>query len=271
MNIIQIKPYLEHSLLIFKTFIMTKKHFIIVSFSLLFLTNCKKMDHIQETDSITVIAPAEYEVMPTDEPNSESYAETEESPFESPIKAPLSTFSIDVDNASYTNIRRFINNGQKVPINAVRVEEMINFFKYDYPQPNDKNPFSINTEYSDCPWNDNHKLLKIGLQGKNIPMTNLPASNLVFLIDVSGSMSDDNKLPLLKESMRILVQELRPKDKVAIVVYAGSAGVVLPPTSGDKKEAIMDAFDNLDAGGSTAGGEGIELAYKLATENFRVT
>ncbi|MBE0392988.1 VWA domain-containing protein [Flavobacterium sp. PL002] len=247
---------------------MTQKHFIIISFSLLLLTNCKQKNDIQEMDSITISAPAEYDEIAIDEPNSESYAETEESSFESPKTAPLSTFSIDVDNASYTNIRRFINNGQKVPTDAVRVEEMINFFKYDYPQPNEKNPFSINTEYSDCPWNENHKLLKIGLQGKNIPMTNLPASNLVFLIDVSGSMSEDNKLPLLKESMRILVQELRPKDKVAIVVYAGSAGVVLPPTSGDKKETIMDAFDNLNAGGSTAGGEGIELAYKLAAENF---
>lgn len=249
---------------------MTKKFFILASFSLLLLTNCKKQATMEETDSIIVTssAPNEYDEMPIGEANTESYAETEENPFESPSTAPLSTFSIDVDNASYTNIRRFINNGQKVPTDAVRVEEMINFFKYDYPQPNDGNPFSINTEYSDCPWNENHKLLKIGLQGKNIPMTNLPPSNLVFLIDVSGSMSDDNKLPLLKESMRILVQELRPKDKVAIVVYAGSAGVVLPPTSGDEKETIMDAFDKLNAGGSTAGGEGIELAYKLAAENF---
>uniref|UniRef100_UPI004048F693 vWA domain-containing protein n=2 Tax=Flavobacterium sp. TaxID=239 RepID=UPI004048F693 len=202
------------------------------------------------------------------ETNSESYAEVEENPFETPQQNPLSTFSIDVDNASYTNIRRFINNGQKVPKDAVRVEEMINFFKYTYPQPTDKNPFSIHTEYSDCPWNANHKLVKIGLQGKNIPMTNLPNSNFVFLIDVSGSMSDENKLPLLKESMRILVKELRAQDKVSIVVYAGSAGVVLPPTSGNEKEKIMEAFGKLSAGGSTAGGEGIKLAYKLAQQNF---
>lgn len=251
---------------------MNRNHFILVSFLLLLLTNCKKAESAAEesVDAITMSAPAfkEYSESPIVETDDESYAEVAENPFESPKTAPLSTFSIDVDNASYTNIRRFINNGQKVPTDAVRVEEMINFFKYNYPQPKGSNPFSINTEYSECPWNENHKLLKIGLQGKNIPMTNLPTSNLVFLIDVSGSMSDDNKLPLLKESMRILVQELRPKDKVSIVVYAGSAGVVLPPTSGDDKKTIMNAFDDLSAGGSTAGGEGIELAYKLAEENF---
>ncbi|REH00345.1 vWA domain-containing protein [Flavobacterium aquicola] len=251
---------------------MKKKHFILVSFVLLLLTNCKKTESVEEkVSNITLSAPLpseEYQEIYTVETNDESYAEVEENPFESPKTAPLSTFSIDVDNASYTNIRRFINNGQKVPADAVRVEEMVNFFKYSYPQPKDNNPFSINTEYSACPWNENHKLLKIGLQGKNIPMTNLPTSNLVFLIDVSGSMDEDNKLPLLKESMRILVKELRAKDKVSIVVYAGSAGVVLSPTSGDEKEVIMDAFDELHAGGITAGGEGIELAYKLAEENF---
>ncbi len=198
----------------------------------------------------------------------EDYDSFIENPFESPKAAPLSTFSIDVDNASYTNVRRFINNGQTVPKDAVRVEEMINFFKYDYPQPKDQNPFSINTEYSECPWNANHKLLKIGLQGKHLETDNLPASNLIFLIDVSGSMNDQNKLPLLKESMKILIAELRKKDKVAIVVYAGAAGVILPPTSGDEKQTIIDALEKLSAGGSTAGGAGIELAYKLAQENF---
>ncbi|MDG1870523.1 MAG: VWA domain-containing protein, partial [Flavobacterium sp.] len=185
-----------------------------------------------------------------------------------PKTAPLSTFSIDVDNASYTNIRRFINNGQTVPKDAVRIEEMMNFFKYNYPQPKDTNPFSINTEYSDCPWNAKHQLLKIGLQGKIIPTEDLPASNMVFLIDVSGSMGQSNKLPLLKQSMKILVNELRKDDKVAIVVYAGAAGLVLPPTSGDDKITIINALENLNAGGSTAGGAGIELAYKIAQENF---
>jgi len=201
-------------------------------------------------------------------PNQEDYEAFVENQFETPKNAPLSTFSIDVDNASYTNVRRFINNGQAVPKDAVRIEEMMNFFKYNYPQPKDNNPFSINTEYSDCPWNSKHQLLKIGLQGKNIPTENLPASNLVFLIDVSGSMSDPNKLPLLKQSMKILVNELRKEDKVAMVVYAGAAGLVLPPTSGDQKQTIIDALDNLNAGGSTAGGAGIELAYKTAIANF---
>ncbi|MBS7233318.1 von Willebrand factor type A domain-containing protein [Flavobacterium psychroterrae] len=202
------------------------------------------------------------------EPSQEDYNTFVENDFESPKTAPLSTFSIDVDNASYTNVRRFINNGQAVPKDAVRVEEMVNFFKYNYPQPKDQNPFSISTELSDSPWNAKNKVLKIGLQGKNIPTESLPASNLVFLIDVSGSMSDINKLPLLKQSLKILVNELREKDKVAIVVYAGAAGLVLSPTSGNEKQTINDALEKLNAGGSTAGGAGIELAYKIATENF---
>jgi Ca-activated chloride channel family protein len=202
------------------------------------------------------------------EVSQEDYESFEENNFENPKVSPLSTFSIDVDNASYTNVRRFINNGQTVPKDAVRVEEMVNFFKYEYPQPKNEHPFSINTEYSDCPWNKNHKLLRIGLQGKDIADNQLPASNLVFLIDVSGSMSDANKLPLLKQSMKVLVEQLREKDKVSIVVYAGAAGLVLPPTSGDQKQIIIESLDKLASGGSTAGGAGIELAYKIAQENF---
>ena len=221
----------------------------------------KKLDKNSKTKD-SIITPKQIEV------SQEDYDNFVENQFESPKSAPLSTFSIDVDNASYTNVRRFINNGQSVPKDAVRVEEMVNFFKYKYPQPQDQNPFSINTEYSECPWNPKHQLLKIGLQGKNIPTESLPASNLVFLIDVSGSMSDANKLPLLKQSLKILVNELRKKDKVAIVVYAGAAGMVLPPTTGDEKQTIIDALEKLNAGGSTAGGAGIELAYKLAQENF---
>jgi Ca-activated chloride channel homolog len=198
----------------------------------------------------------------------EDYEAFIENVFESPRTSPLSTFSIDVDNASYTNIRRFINNGQKVPKDAVRIEEMMNFFKYQYPQPQNEHPFSINSEYSNCPWNTNNKLVRIGLQGKNIENENLPASNLVFLIDVSGSMDQANKLPLVVQSLKVLVSQLRKEDKVAIVVYAGAAGLVLPPTSGDKKMTIIDALDKLKAGGSTAGGQGIMLAYKTAEENF---
>ena len=254
---------------------MKKIPFFSAVLAMLIFAGCKQAegyDGEAAADSASVEIASDDYTAPTDpnafENNSESYAESIENPFESPKTAPLSTFSIDVDNASYTNIRRFINNGQQVPKDAVRVEEMMNFFKYKYPQPADQHPFSINTEYSESPWNSKHKLLKIGLQGKDIPMTNLPASNLVFLIDVSGSMGDENKLPLLKESMKVMVKELRPKDKVSIVVYAGAAGVVLEPTSGNEKQKIMDAFDDLNAGGSTAGGEGIELAYKLAQQNF---
>jgi Ca-activated chloride channel family protein len=198
----------------------------------------------------------------------EEYESFEENKFENPASTPLSTFSIDVDNASYTNIRRFINNGQTVPKDAVRVEEMVNFFKYNYPQPTGNDPFSISTEYSDAPWNPKHKLLKIGLQGKEIVTDKLPASNFVFLIDVSGSMNEPNKLPLLKQSMKILINQMRPKDKLAIVVYAGAAGLVLPSTSIADKDKIITALDNLNAGGSTAGGAGIELAYATAHANF---
>ncbi len=200
--------------------------------------------------------------------NNEEYAALVENAFELTRNQPVSTFSIDVDNASYSNVRRMISYGGKVDKNSVRVEEMINYFKYNYPQPTNGDPFSINTEYSASPWNPKHKLLKIGLQGKNIPMDRLPASNIVFLIDVSGSMSQENKLPLLKSSLKVLLNQLRPKDKVGIVVYAGSAGMVLPPTSAGEKEKIIQALDKLEAGGSTAGGEGIELAYTLAKQNF---
>ncbi|HEU4497438.1 MAG TPA: von Willebrand factor type A domain-containing protein [Flavobacterium sp.] len=213
-------------------------------------------------------ANAEKEVQPQEKSSQEDYESFVENPFKSPKTEPLSTFSIDVDNASYTNVRRFINNGQAVPKDAVRVEEIINFFKYRYPQPKGSHPFSINTEYSTSPWNPKHKLLRIGLQGKIIPNEKLPASNLVFLIDVSGSMNEQNKLPLLKESMKILTGQLRKEDKVSIVVYAGAAGLVLPPTSGSDKSAIIEALEKLSAGGSTAGGAGIELAYKTAQENF---
>lgn len=181
---------------------------------------------------------------------------------------PLSTFSIDVDAASYSNMRRFLNQGQLPPAGAVRIEELINYFKYDYPQPINADPFSVNTEISSCPWNPAHRLALIGLQGKLIPVESLPPANIVFLIDVSGSMQSPNKLPLLRESMKLLVDQLRETDKVSIVVYAGSAGLVLPATNGLYKQTIKDAIGKLEAGGSTAGGAGIELAYKTASENF---
>lgn len=201
--------------------------------------------------------------------NTEEYDGITENIFHGALQNPLSTFSIDVDAASYSNIRRFIQLGQKPPKDAVRIEEMVNYFDYDYKQPTGEDPFSIYTEISTAPWNKKHKLVHIGLQGKNIPKENLPPSNLVFLIDVSGSMSDENKLPLLKASFKLLVEQLREQDRVAIVVYAGAAGVVLPSTSGAEKKKIIESLENLQAGGSTAGGEGIKLAYKIAKENFK--
>jgi Ca-activated chloride channel family protein len=200
--------------------------------------------------------------------NTEGYASVNENGFKSVKNNPLSTFSIDVDNASYSNIRRFINNGQLPPADAVRIEEMINYFKYDYPEPKGEHPFSVYSELAVCPWNSNHQLLHVGLRGKSIDKSSLPASNLVFLIDVSGSMSDPNKLPLLKSAFGLLVNELRAEDRVAIVVYAGAAGLVLESTPGNRKEVIMAAIDNLEAGGSTAGGAGLKLAYKEAEKNF---
>lgn len=201
--------------------------------------------------------------------NTEEYDAINENIFLDPTKNPLSTFSIDVDAASYSNVRRFINDGQKPPKDAVRIEEMVNYFDYDYSQPKDEHPFAVVTEISSSPWNVKHKLVHIGLQGKKIPTQNLPPSNLVFLIDVSGSMADVNKLPLLKTSFKMLVEQLRPQDHVAIVVYAGAAGLVLEPTAGDDKKKIIEALDHLQAGGSTAGGAGINLAYAVAKEHFK--
>jgi Ca-activated chloride channel family protein len=200
--------------------------------------------------------------------NTEGYASVNENGYKSVKSNPLSTFSIDVDNASYSNIRRFINNGQLPPADAVRIEEMVNYFKYDYPEPAGEHPFSVYTEMAVCPWNKKHQLLHIGLRGKSIDKSLLPSSNLVFLLDVSGSMSDPNKLPLLKSAFGLLVNELRIQDRVAIVVYAGAAGLVLESTPGNRKEAIMAAIDNLEAGGSTAGGAGLKLAYAEAEKNF---
>lgn len=200
--------------------------------------------------------------------NTEEYKTIHDNSFQNAIDTPLSTFSIDVDTASYSNLRRFINNGKLPPVDAVRTEEMINYFTYEYLQPQGKHPFSLTTEMDDCPWNPNHKLVMIGLQGKNIPAEELLPSNLVFLIDVSGSMGESNRLPLLKTAFKMLVKELREEDKVSIVVYSGRAGVILEPTAGSEKKTIMDAIDHLHAGGSTAGGEGIQLAYKIAQETL---
>ncbi|MEO8149388.1 MAG: VWA domain-containing protein [Bacteroidia bacterium] len=206
------------------------------------------------------------EVVP--ESNTESYNLIVENEFKNALENPFSTFSIDVDGASYSNARRFISQNQLPPKDAVRVEEFINYFEYDYPQPTDNKPFNVITNSATCPWNSAHQLIQIALQGKKIPFDELPPCNLVFLVDVSGSMDDNTKLPLVKRSLKALTKQLRNTDYIALVVYAGAAGQVLPSTSGDEKETIEDAIDNLKAGGSTAGGAGLELAYKIAEENF---
>ncbi len=204
----------------------------------------------------------------TKKENTDEFNKIVENPFVTPQVNPLSTFSIDVDNASYTNCRSLINNGQMPNKDAVRIEEFVNYFDYEYPNPTGEHPFSITTEVAPAPWNPQHQLVHIGLQGKKLNYEQLAPCNLVFLLDVSGSMEDANKLPLLRSSLKLLLNELSSKDRIAIVVYAGAAGLVLPSTSASEKEKITDALDKLQAGGSTAGGAGIELAYKIAKENF---
>jgi Ca-activated chloride channel family protein len=208
-------------------------------------------------------ASVSYDAMSTEEYNS-----FKENKFILASSEALSTFSIDVDAAAYSNFRRHVNQGQLPPKDAVRVEEFINYFSYDYEQPNGKDPVKISTETGECPWNNQHRLVRIGVKAKEIAGENLPASNFVFLIDVSGSMYGPTRLDLVKSSMKLLVNNLREKDKVAIVVYSGRAGEVLPSTSGADKQKIREALDNLTAGGSTAGGAGIKLAYEIAKKNF---
>lgn len=202
------------------------------------------------------------------EQNTESYKGFSENSFVSPIKEALSTFAADVDVASYNNVKRFLNSGTLPPVDAIRVEEMINYFQYDMPSPEGNNPVAIKTELSPSPWNSKHQLLRISLKAKDIPKDNLPASNFVFLIDVSGSMYDSNKLPLVKSSLKLLVDQLRDKDKVAIVTYAGNAIVRLESTSGGSKMKIKEIIDGLEAGGGTAGGDGMKMAYSIARKNF---
>ena len=200
--------------------------------------------------------------------NTEAYARIEENRFLGAGANPLSTFSIDVDAASYSNVRRFLSQGSLPPADAVRLEELVNYFSYTYPDRTGSHPFAVTTDVAPCPWAPEHRLVRIGLQAKRIATQDLPPSNLVFLIDVSGSMQSPDKLPLVKQAFRALVQELRAQDRVAIVVYAGAAGLVLPSTSGADKASILEAIDRLEAGGSTAGGAGLRLAYDVARENY---
>ncbi|MGA7827011.1 MAG: VWA domain-containing protein [Geobacteraceae bacterium] len=264
----------------------------------LFAAGCSRMEEVKTKDSVTTVMLAEvpetadlgasgrmsklvmkreYQPSTYQSPlqpasprdfNTEAYDRVNENRFLEVLTNPQSTFSIDVDTASYANVRRFINGGNLPPPDAVRIEEMINYFTYNYPQPDGNRPFSFTSEVTDTPWNEGSKLLLIGLQGVKITTEKLPPANLVFLIDVSGSMEQENKLPLLIKSFKLLVSQLRKKDTVAIVVYAGQAGVVLPATSGADKAKILEALESLRAGGSTAGGEGIQLAYRIAADNF---
>jgi Ca-activated chloride channel family protein len=231
----------------------------------LLLNSCglaSKRSKVVEAECTTLSSLCEYEVA------DEEYSTFEENRFLSANDHPLSTFSLDVDVASYGNMRRIINEGKIPPKDAIRTEELINYFSYDYPAPAGEHPVNITTEIAPCPWKEKHKIVKIGIKAKEIPTENLPLSNFVFLIDVSGSMEGPTRLDLVKSSLKLLVNNLRDKDRVAIVVYAGAAGEVLPSTSGKDRQKILEALGDLSAGGSTAGGEGIMLAYKVAEKNF---
>ncbi|PEN15380.1 hypothetical protein CRI94_00895 [Longibacter salinarum] len=213
-----------------------------------------------------VPSPSRYRP-PTDR---EGYARIEETGFRRAAEAPLSTFSIDVDGAAYSNVRRFIRNGERPPVDAVRIEELLNYFPYDDPAPDARGdqPFAVSMETATAPWADAHTLLRIGIQGKEIPAAERPPSNLVFLLDVSGSMQSPDKLPLLKKAFRLLTEQMRPEDHISIVVYAGASGTVLEPTNGSNKEDILAALNDLQAGGSTAGQAGIQAAYAMAEAHF---
>lgn len=200
--------------------------------------------------------------------DTEAYDRIDENPFFSVADAPLSTFAVDVDTAAYANVRRFLREGRLPPPDAVRIEELVNYFHYDYPEPRGRVPFSVSTEVGPCPWSPGHRLVSIGLQGRHVEAAARPPLNLVFLLDVSGSMDQPLKLPLLKAAMRLLTRELTARDTVSIVVYAGASGLALPPTSGADHEAIESAIQSLQAGGSTAGGAGIQLAYDVAARSF---
>ena len=205
---------------------------------------------------------------PYPSPGGEAYANVDENPFRRVPAEPLSTFSIDVDTASYANVRRFLNEGRLPPADAVRIGELVNYFRYSYSQPGPDVPVSVTTELAECPWNPKHRLALIGLQGRNLPAGEAPPRNLVFLVDVSGSMASPDKLPLVRSAMRMLSDVLTERDRVSIVVYAGSSGLVLPPTRGDDRGRIHRALAELQAGGSTNGGQGIALAYRSAREQF---
>ena len=200
--------------------------------------------------------------------NTEQYGKIDTNPVQAVAQQPVSTFSIDVDTGSYSNTRRFLNNGRLPPVEAVRLEELINYFDYAYPQPKGNQPFAVHTETVDSPWQANAKIIKVGIQAKDLAMNQLPPANLVFLVDVSGSMTAENKLPLVKQTLRLLTEQLRPQDKVTLITYASGEKLVLPPTSGKEKDTILRAINELQAGGATAGESAIQLAYKEAEKAF---
>src|SRR5688572_1905940 len=246
-----------------------KKIFIALTAILLFIS-CEDKNYSSE--SVAELSSQTRALVAKDQEDkkfdTEDYDNIVENKFLTTRQNPLSTFSIDVDEAAYSNVRRYLENGSMPPRGAVRIEEMINYFDYVYPKPQNGDPFTVNTEISDCPWNPQHRLVHIGLQGKEIPVDNLPPSNMVFLIDVSGSMDVPNKLPLVQASLNMLVYQFREKDKVAIAVYAGNTGLMFTITNGSDKIRIKEAINNLGARGTTARGEGIQLAYKIAKDKF---
>jgi Ca-activated chloride channel family protein len=224
--------------------------------------------YLYEAEAPAVVADARPRDISGPDFNTEAYDRIEDNQFLEVLQNPLSTFSIDVDTASYANVRRFLQGGTLPPKDAVRIEEMLNYFSYNYPVPSGEGPFSASVEVAQAPWRLEHRLVRIGLKGQVVETEKRPSSNLVFLLDVSGSMQPANKLPLLKEAMRLLVDRLSEKDRVAMVVYAGASGLVLPSTSSDQKGKILAALDHLEAGGSTNGGSGIRLAYQTAVSHF---
>jgi Ca-activated chloride channel homolog len=230
-----------------------------------------RVDTASEAITVTAAAPTVLDgtISAKNElPSSAEYTTFDDAGYIETARHATSTFSIDVDTASYAMVRRMLNDGTLPPRDAVRVEELLNYFTYDYPEPQDGQPFSVTTEVAGAPWNPSHRLLRIGIRGKQLARWDTKPRNLVFLLDTSGSMMPANRLPLLKQAFRMLVEQLRAEDRVAIVAYAGSAGLVLPSTSGADKAPILAALDALQSGGSTAGGAGIELAYKVAKESF---
>ena len=224
-----------------------------------------------EAPAVVAYSPAAvYDVQETSPhvTNTERYQKQPDQPVKAVAQEPVSTFSIDVDTGSYANVRRFLNDGGLPPEDAVRIEEIVNYFPYNYPLPTGTHPFAIHTQTVDSPWQPEAKLIKIGIQAQDLAKKELPPANLVFLVDVSGSMDEPDKLPLVKKTLRILTEQLRPQDKVTLITYADGEALVLPPTSGDNKDEILRAINKLQAGGSTAGESALKMAYEQAQKAY---